>query len=65
MKKKITIKPCPFCGSRGVVYIWGMSIYWSACCAGDKLKDEERCGCGWENQFKTEEEAVERWNKRA
>ena len=61
---KPIIKPCPFCGSAGVVYHWGMSLYWSAECTGDNLKSGEMCGCRWSNYFKTEELAVEVWNRR-
>jgi hypothetical protein len=63
-KKKPEIKRCPFCGSNGLVYRWGMSLYWSAECSGSLLPPDKSCGCGWKNWFKTEEDAIKTWNNR-
>jgi hypothetical protein len=62
--KEEKIKPCPFCGSSGMVYHWGMSLYWSAECSGDKLKTGESCCIGWINRFENKKMATESWNRR-
>ena len=65
--KDTRLLPCPFCGSDAAIW------YFSA---DEKLKAKEayyvgctneECGCEMEHQggWKSQEEALERWNERA
>lgn len=60
---EIELKPCPFCGAKAyaVHRAWVVAEHW-----------EIQTGCaegcinyGMEPEFSTEEEAAERWNRRA
>lgn len=53
-----TMKNCPFCGLPGSVLHWPELGYLPLCVDG---KD---CGGMIEKWFSTEEEAIEKWNRR-
>jgi hypothetical protein len=62
------LKPCPFCGGDACVkkeHAFGVDIYYPRCQTGP-LNGNGSCigNQGWVS-FSTEEEAVEKWNKRA
>lgn len=57
---KIKLKPCPFCGSPGVIRCIAVSVapYFAEC-------SNELCIAGDSGvSFSTEEEAAEAWNRR-
>lgn len=58
---KIKMKPCPFCGSPGVIiYIPELIMPYFAECSNNEL-----CVAGDSGvSFSTEEEAAEAWNRR-
>lgn len=58
---KIKMKPCPFCGSPGVIRCIAMGVapYFAEC------SNNELCVAGDSRvSFPTEEEAAEAWNRR-
>jgi Lar family restriction alleviation protein len=48
------LKPCPFCGGEACVYSDGWGVWFGVSC---------KCG-HHTDEFRTEQEAIEAWNKR-
>lgn len=60
-----TLKPCPFCGWRGITISWHI---WSNMDGGETQKNYrvecDGCGCTSPYDLPSYESAVEYWNKR-
>ena len=52
----MSLKNCPFCGSKAYVGIESMATYWSIGCS--------KCQCDFPRQFESKEKAIKFWNKR-
>lgn len=50
------LRPCPFCGSEAGLCAFEIFVEYSVRC--------KSCGCGTDDGYRTEREAVESWNRR-
>ena len=50
------LKPCPFCGGEAGFFAFEIFVEHSVRC--------KSCGCGTEDDYRTEKEAAEAWNRR-
>ena len=59
-KRKVELKPCPFCGGPGKIYYYADTREWWGYC------DNDECQCQpFLKVSKSRREAVEAWNRRA
>ena len=54
------LKPCPFCGSKTAPKLVEYCVKWYVCCE----KRVDGCGADFDT-FKTRQQAIDAWNRRA